>query len=51
MDTAYGDGRIDERKEIQSELISRARSGKEKGYPVEMIAEMTGLSIEEITLL
>jgi len=44
LDTAFDDGKIEEKLET-------ARRGLEKKYPIEMIADMTGLSIEEIEKL
>jgi len=41
QDTAFDDGKVEEKFET-------ARRGLEKKYPLEMIADMTGLSVDEI---
>ncbi len=40
-----------EREAQQKTKIEKARIGKQKNYPIEMIAEMTALSIKEIEKL
>ncbi len=44
LDKGFDDGKIKEKRET-------ARRGLEKKYPIEMIANITGLSIEDIEKL